>query len=201
MLCVHTYMVYGKQVSFPRLLFTLHICTYVPMHVCTSVCMHVCMYVRIYVCMHAYMCVRMYECSYVSMYLQTKTGGKRMMRHDRSRGGSIYLLPLLPSHPGPGCFLVSHPCVSFSSLFLLNDIYYILLYIGLLPPCLILDVSVVDWIVNVVRRTLATNHPSPFFFLLPLCDLPFRMLFPLLPAYFKPRAIPLLPSLDFDSMY
>ena len=165
--------------------------------------MHVCMYVRIYVCMHAYMCVRMYACSYVSMYLQTKTGGKRMMRHDRSRGGSIYLLPLLPSHPGPGWFFLGLPPLRLL-LFSISPqryIYYILLYIGLLPPCLILDVSVVDWIVNVVRRTLATNHPSPFFSPLPLCDLPFRMLFPLLPAYFKPRAIPLLPSLDFDSMY
>ena len=103
-------MVYGKQVSFPRLLFTLHIRTYVPMHVCMYVriyvcmhaCMYVCMHICVYVCMSVCLYAYMYACSNVCMYLQTKTGGKRMMRHDRLRGGSIYLMPLLPLHPGPG---------------------------------------------------------------------------------------------------
>ena len=157
------------------------------MHVYMYVlCMHVCTSVYMYECLYAYM----YACSYVCMYLQTKTGGKRMMRHDRSRGGSVsvasstitswsrVILPWSPTPASPSLLYLP----SFSS-----TIY-------------IYDVSAVDWIVNVVRRTLATNHPSPFF-PLPLCDLRFRMLFPLLPAYFKPRAIPLLPSLDFDSMY
>ena len=94
---------------------------------------------------------------------------------------------ILPWSPTP---------TSPSLLYFSSTIY---IYIGLLPPCLILDVSVVDWFVNVVRRTFDTNHPSPFF-PLTLCDLPFRMPFPLLPAYFKPRAIPLLPSLDLTSI-
>ena len=68
----------------------MYVCTHANMYLCMHVymyvlCMHVCTSVYMYVCLYAYM----YACSYVCMYLQTKTAGKRMMRHDRSRGGSI----------------------------------------------------------------------------------------------------------------
>jgi hypothetical protein len=185
----------------------MHVWMHVCMFVCIYVCMFICMYVRIYVCMHAcmYICMHictyvcmyayMYACSHVCMYLQTKTGGKRMMRHDRSRGGSISVASSTVTPWSTGSFPWSPTPVSPSLLF------FSYTYIYRSAPALSdTCVSAVDWIVNVVRRTLATNHPSPFF-PVPLCDLPFRMLFPLLPAYFKPRAIPLLPSLDFDSMY
>ena len=80
--CIHIWrMVYGEASA----LLHIHVCThaymYTRVHVCMHACTYVCMFVCIYVCTFVFL--------YVCMYLQTKTGGKLMMRHDRSRGGNI----------------------------------------------------------------------------------------------------------------
>ena len=92
--------------------------------------MYICMHICTYLCMYAYM----YACSHVCMYLQTKTGGKRMMRHDRSRGGSISVASSTVTPWSTGSFPWSPTPVSPSLLFF----SYTHIYIGLLPPCLIL---------------------------------------------------------------
>ena len=120
---------------------------YVRMHICIHVYMYVCMHVRMFVCLYAYMYAR----SYVCLYLQTKTGGKLMMRHDRSRGGNISAASSTITSWSRGILLWS-PTPASPTLLYFSSIYYI--YVGLLPPCLILDVSAVDWIINIARRLL-----------------------------------------------
>ena len=142
------------------------------------VCIHVCMLVCIYVCM--------FICSYVCMYLQTKTGGKRTMRHDRSRGGSISVasstVTPLPLIPAP---------ISLLSTYITRTYVYLLF-------------SAVDvasqGIVGVVAYLLTIDPFSPHFpsfFLRPSVPsaLPFFLL------RILHRVLSLLPSLDLDSMY
>ena len=79
------------------------------------------------------------------------------MRHDRSRGGSISVASSTVTPWSTGSFPWSPTPVSPSLLF------FSYTYIYRSAPALSdTCVSAVDWIVNVVRRTLATNHPSPF---------------------------------------
>ena len=96
----------------------LYVCMFVCMYVFTSVCMHIC----VYVCMH----VRMFLC--ICKPRQGESAWCAMIDQE----GVVYICCLFYHHiPVQGdSSLVSHPCVSFSSLFLLNDIYilYIIIY-------------------------------------------------------------------------
>ena len=133
-----------------------------PCYICMYVRMHIGMYTRVHECMHAcmyvYTSVRMFVCIYVCMFVcfYKPRQGESSWCATIDQEGVVCLLPLLASHPDPGVLLLlwspTPVCVSFSSLcFSPLRIYT---DIGLLPPCLILDVSAIDWIVNVVRRLL-----------------------------------------------
>ena len=150
-------------------------------------CMHACMYVCTYVCMHI--------CMHVRMFLQTKTGGKLMMRHDRSRGGSMSVAsPSITSWSrGIASSLVSHPCLRLLLFSLLFSSTYIYRYRS--PPALSDTWCFRHRLDCQCCPTLATNPLSP----LPLCDLPYRLLFPLLPTHFTPRTVSFLTSLHFDA--
>ena len=91
--CVYTHMIYS--IRYMTLCVHLYGAWYMvkqaPCYICMCVyaCIYVFMYARVHECMHACTYVCMYVCMHVRMFLQTKTGGKLMMRHDRSRGGSM----------------------------------------------------------------------------------------------------------------
>ena len=117
-------------------------CMYVCMHIRMHVHMYVCTYLRLYACMYVYLYAYMYVCMHVCIYvcmfacLYVSANQDRGKAHDAPRPikRGQYISCLFYRHTlVHGEFsLVSHPCVTFSSLFLLY------VYIGLLPPCLIL---------------------------------------------------------------
>jgi hypothetical protein len=86
----------------------------------------------LYVCLYTYM----YVTSFVCTYLQTKTGGKRMMRHDRSRGGSISVASSTVTARTRGL----QPLPLIPVLIFLLSTYITRTYVYLLPSRLVPDV-------------------------------------------------------------
>ena len=143
-MCVRVCMCVCMHVCMDACMYVcMHIRMHVHMYVCTYLrlyaCMHVCMFVAIYVRMYACMHVCMLTCMHVRMFVcicKPRQEGKRMMRHDRSRGGSISVASSTITPWSTGSFPWSPTPVSPSLLFFSYTYIYMNIYIGLLPPWL-----------------------------------------------------------------
>ena len=138
---------------------------YVRMHICIHVYMYVCMHVRMFVCLYAYMYARSYVCMFVCIYKLRQGESSWCATIDQE--GVIYLLPLLPSHPGLGGFFFGLPPLR-PLLFSTSPLYII--YIRRSAPALSDTWCFRRRLDYQYGPTLATNHLSPLF-PLPLCDL------------------------------
>ena len=145
--CVYTHMIYSIRYTTLRVhlygvwymvkqapcYISMCVCTHAYMYLCMHMYMYACMYVCMYVCIHVCMFVCMFA---LCMYPRTKAGGKRMMRHDRSRGGSISVASstVTPRSRGLQPLPLVPALISFLSTYITRT------YVYLLPSCLVPNV-------------------------------------------------------------
>ena len=153
--CIHIWrMVYGEASA----LLHIHVCTHAYMYTRVHVCMHACTYVCMFVCIYVCTFVCLYVCMFVCIYKLRQGESSWCATIDQE--GVIYLLPLLPSHPGLGEFFFGLPPLR-PLLFSTSPLYII--YIRRSAPALSDTWCFRRRLDYQYRPTLATNHLSPLF--------------------------------------